>query len=118
MKHRLHIFLIIISVLLLYKVEIFAQNQKQIDSLKKIITITQQDGGTLTTSFSIPQGTVTSVATAGSVSGLTLTGGTITTTGTVTLGGTLSLTSANVTTGLGFTPYNSYLLSSSDATAE
>ena len=43
MKHRLHIFLIIISVLLLYKGEIFAQNQKKIDSLKKIITITQQD---------------------------------------------------------------------------
>ena len=49
---------------------------------------------------------VTSVATSGSVSGLTLTGGTITSTGTVTLGGTLSLTSANVTGGLGFTPYN------------
>ena len=50
---------------------------------------------------------VTSVATAGTVSGLTLTGGTITSTGTITLGGTLSLTSANVTTALGFTPYNS-----------
>jgi len=49
---------------------------------------------------------VTSVATSGSVSGITLTGGTITSTGTITLGGTLSLTSANVTTGLGFTPYN------------
>ena len=49
---------------------------------------------------------VTSVATSGTVSGLTLTGGTITSTGTVTLGGTLSLTSANVTGGLGFTPYN------------
>jgi len=43
LKHRLHIFLIIISVLLLFKGEIFAQNQKQIDSLKKIIRITQQD---------------------------------------------------------------------------
>ena len=52
-------------------------------------------------------GTVTSVATSGTVSGLTLTGGTITTTGTITLGGTLSLTSGNVTTALGFTPYNS-----------
>ena len=49
---------------------------------------------------------VTSVATSGTVSGLTLTGGTITGTGTVTLGGALSLTSANVTSGLGFTPYN------------
>jgi hypothetical protein len=49
---------------------------------------------------------VTSVGTSGTVSGLTLTGGTITSTGTITLGGTLSLTSANVTSGLGFTPYN------------
>ena len=49
---------------------------------------------------------VTSVATSGSVSGLTLTGGTITSTGTITLGGTLSLTSANVTSALGYTPYN------------
>ena len=50
-------------------------------------------------------GTVTSVGTAGTVSGLTLTG-TVTSTGNLTLGGTLSLTSANVTDGLGFTPYN------------
>ena len=50
-------------------------------------------------------GTVTSVGTAGTVSGLTLTG-TVTSTGDLTLGGTLSLTSANVTDGLGFTPYN------------
>jgi len=35
-------------------------------------------------------GTVTSVATSGTVNGLTLTGGTITTAGTITLGGTLS----------------------------
>ena len=38
---------------------------------------------------------VTSIATAGTVSGLTLTGGTITTTGTITLGGTLSVTASN-----------------------
>ena len=43
MKHRLHIFLIIISVLLLIKGEVFAQNQKQIDSLKQIITLAKQD---------------------------------------------------------------------------
>ena len=42
-------------------------------------------------------GTVTSIATSGTVSGLTLTGGTITTTGTITLGGTISgLTSSNL----------------------
>jgi hypothetical protein len=50
-------------------------------------------------------GTVTSVSGTGTVSGLTLTG-TVTTTGSLTLGGTLSLTSGNVTTALGFTPYN------------
>jgi hypothetical protein len=38
-------------------------------------------------------GTVTSVATSGTVNGITLTGGPITTTGTVTLGGTLDLSS-------------------------
>lgn len=48
-------------------------------------------------------GTVTSVTGSGTVSGLTLSG---TGTGavTLTLGGTLSLTSANVTSGLGYTP--------------
>jgi hypothetical protein len=38
-------------------------------------------------------GTVTSIATAGTVNGITLTGGPITTTGTITLGGTLDLSS-------------------------
>jgi hypothetical protein len=50
-------------------------------------------------------GTVTSVSGTGTVSGLTLTG-TVTGSGNLTLGGTLSLTSTNVTTALGFTPYN------------
>jgi hypothetical protein len=50
-------------------------------------------------------GTVTSVGGTGTVSGLTLTG-TVTGSGSLTLGGTLSLTSGNVTTALGFTPYN------------
>lgn len=50
-------------------------------------------------------GTVTSVSGTGSVSGLTLTG-TVTSSGSLTLGGTLSLTSGQVTTALGFTPYN------------
>jgi hypothetical protein len=50
-------------------------------------------------------GTVTSVGGTGTVSGLTLSG-TVTSSGNLTLGGTLSLTSGNVTTALGFTPYN------------
>jgi len=50
-------------------------------------------------------GTVTSVSGTGTVSGLTLTG-TVTSTGSLTLGGTLTLTSSQITTGLGFTPYN------------
>lgn len=51
-------------------------------------------------------GTVTSVSGTGNVSGLTLTGS-VTGSGNLTLGGTLSLTSSNVTTALGYTPYNS-----------
>ena len=50
-------------------------------------------------------GTVTSVSGTGTVSGLTLTGS-VTTSGSLTLGGTLSLTSGNVTTALGYTPYD------------
>ena len=50
-------------------------------------------------------GTVTSVSGTGTVSGLTLTGS-VTSSGSLTLGGTLSLTSEQVTTALGFTPYN------------
>jgi hypothetical protein len=50
-------------------------------------------------------GTVTSVGGTGTVSGLTLSG-TVTSSGNLTLGGTLTLTSGNVTTALGFTPYN------------
>lgn len=54
-------------------------------------------------------GTVTSIATAGTVNGLTLTGGTITTTGTITLGGALDLTTftgkiATALTGASATP--------------
>jgi len=55
--------------------------------------------------FTSNVGTVTSVGGTGTVSGLTLTGS-ITSAGSLTLGGTLSLTSGNVTTALGFTPYN------------
>ena len=56
--------------------------------------------------WTIPAGgTVTDVTGTGTVSGLTLTG-TGTTSVTLTLGGTLSLTSGDVTTALGFTPYD------------
>jgi hypothetical protein len=51
-------------------------------------------------------GTVTSVSGTGTVSGLTLSG-TVTSSGNLTLGGALSLTSGQVTTALGYTPYNS-----------
>lgn len=51
-------------------------------------------------------GTVTSVSGTGTVSGLTLSGS-VTTSGSLTLGGTLTLTSGQVTTALGYTPYNS-----------
>ena len=59
--------------------------------------------------FSNNTGTVTSVSGTGTVSGLTLTGtvDTASPSGNLTLGGTLTLTSLNITTGLGFTPYNS-----------
>lgn len=50
-------------------------------------------------------GVVTSVSGVGTVSGLTLTG-TVTSSGDLTLGGTLALTSGDVTSGLGFTPYD------------
>lgn len=50
-------------------------------------------------------GTVTSVSGTGTVSGLTLTG-TVTDSGSLTLGGTLTLTSSQVTTALGYTPYD------------
>ena len=63
------------------------------------------DGTTQTTASVSGGGTVTSVTGAGSVSGLTLTGN-VTSSGSLTLGGTLSLTSGNVTSALGYTPYN------------
>ncbi len=47
-------------------------------------------------SWEVPTtGTVTNIATAGTVNGLTLTGGPITTTGTVTLGGTLAINNSD-----------------------
>lgn len=54
--------------------------------------------------FTNNTGTVTSVATAGTVSGITLTGGTITTSGTITLGGSISgLTTSNLSGSAGIT---------------
>lgn len=51
-------------------------------------------------------GTVTSVSGTGTVSGLTLSG-TVTGSGNLTLGGALTLTALDITTGLGYTPYDS-----------
>ena len=56
-------------------------NQTSLDDLQLAPPFVPSSGGT---------GTVTSVGTAGTVNGITLTGGTITTSGTITLGGTLS----------------------------
>jgi hypothetical protein len=55
-------------------------------------TVSALDAATFRTAIGAGTGagTVTSVATTGTVNGITLTGGTITTTGTITLGGTLS----------------------------
>ena len=53
--------------------------------------VLKSDGaGAWTSAADSDSGTVTSIATTGTVNGITLTGGTITTTGTLTLGGTLS----------------------------
>ena len=66
--------------------------------------LTQGDWNTFNSKTS-STGTVTSVSGTGTVSGITLSG-TVNTSGNLTLGGTLSLTSSDITTGLGFTPYN------------
>jgi hypothetical protein len=68
-------------------------------------------------------GTVTSIATAGTVSGITLTGGPITSTGTITLGGTLDLsspptiggTTANTIRGTTITATSSFVGTNFDA---
>jgi hypothetical protein len=58
--------------------------------------LTTDGTGVLTWASAGGTGTVTSVATAGTVNGLTLTGGPISTTGTVTLGGNLALVADTV----------------------
>jgi len=65
------------------------------------------DLGTNTFTFSGGSGSVNSVQATGTVSGLSLSLTGTATDPIVTLGGTLSLTSSQITTGLGFTPYNS-----------
>ena len=54
------------------------------------IAVTNGAGSITIAADGLGSGTVTSVDTAGSVNGITLTGGEITTTGTITLGGTLA----------------------------
>ncbi|MBT7091375.1 MAG: hypothetical protein HN932_12970 [Candidatus Marinimicrobia bacterium] len=63
-------------------------------------------------------GTVTSVATSGSVSGLTLTGGPITTSGTVTLGGTISISASNITDVAPFSQSGTYMSLRAGATTK
>ena len=63
-------------------------------------------------------GTITGVTGTGTISGLSLSGSGTSGAVTLTLGGTLSLTSANVTTGLGFTPYSNANPSSFTSFAE
>ena len=69
------------------------------------ISVTNGAGSITIAADGLGAGTVTNVATAGTVNGLTLTGGPITTTGTITLGGTLAnvansaLTNDSVTIG-------------------
>jgi hypothetical protein len=82
-----------------------ALNTKQ-NTLVSSDNIKTINSNSLLGSGNISVGTVTSVGGIGTVSGLTLTGS-VTTSGNLTLGGTLSLTSGNVTTALGYTPYNS-----------
>jgi hypothetical protein len=67
------------------------------------VTVSRTNDNSL--NISSTSGTVTSVSGTGTVSGLTLSG-TVTSSGSLTLGGSLSLTSSQITTGLGFTPYN------------
>jgi hypothetical protein len=87
------------------------------------------NGQVLTLASGVPSwatpttGTVTSIATAGTVSGITLTGGPITSTGTITLGGTLDLsappaiggTTANTIRGTTITATTSFVGSFFDA---
>ena len=54
------------------------------------ITFTKGNGTTFPITVATGSGTVSNIATSGTVNGITLTGGPITTTGTITLGGTLS----------------------------
>jgi len=68
-------------------------------SSTKLLTLTQQDGGTLTTSFSIPQGTVTSVNFKTDGTALNVNSNTITTSGTMT--GVWQGTSGQYVNGLG-----------------
>ncbi len=77
------------------------------DGISGQVLTTNGSGAFTFTTVSTGGGGVVSVTGTGTVSGLTLTTGGTSTDPILTLGGTLSLTSANVTSALGFTPYNS-----------
>jgi len=69
-----------------------------------VATLAVDSGGNILTIAGGGGGTVTSVATSGTVNGITLTGGTITTSGTITLGGSISgLTTSNLSSTAGIT---------------
>lgn len=84
----------------------FVFDASSIPALATLTYTMPSSTGTLALTSQINDGTVTSVGGTGTVSGLTLSGN-VTTSGNLTLGGTLSLTSGQVTTALGYTPYNS-----------
>lgn len=68
--------------------------------------ISISNGAGSITVTALNNGTVTNVSGTGSVSGITLSGS-VSSSGNLTLGGSLSLTSGQVTSALGYTPYNS-----------
>lgn len=83
-------------------------NSALLDSSNQVGTSGQvlSSTGTGTSWITPTAGTITSVSATGTVSGLTLSDNTVAGATTITLGGSLTLTSGQVTTALGYTPYD------------
>ncbi len=83
-------------------------NSSLLDSSNQVGTSGQvlSSTGTGTSWITPTAGTITSVSATGTVSGLTLSDNTVAGATTITLGGSLTLTSGQVTTALGYTPYD------------